>query len=162
MGWDAGQGRLGGDHEARRAEAALLRVIVNKSLLYGMKLARFAETFHGRDLLALRVDGQHGARVHGFAVQQHGACAAGAAIAHALGAGEVKLVSQRVEQRDARLKLRIELLAVHVERDRNFSRTLNVRRFIKRKRADLGHQWYGRRHTGNFQKITPGNSRAGR
>ena len=122
---------LGGDNEARRAEAALLRVIVDKRLLNGMKMARLAKAFHGGDLRALRVDGKHGAGVHGFSVHQHGAGAAGAAIADALGAGKLKLIAQGVQQSDARLKLCIELLAIHIERYRNFARPLDVRAVIE-------------------------------
>ncbi len=98
--------RLGRHNKARRAETALLRVVVDERLLDGMEFARLAQALHRRDLVALRVDGQHRAGVDGLPVQQHGARAAGAAIADALGAGKLKLVAQRVQQRDARLKLR--------------------------------------------------------
>src|SRR5579864_9087023 len=43
---------LGGDNKARRAEAALLRIVVNERLLDGMKMAGLAETFDGGDLRA--------------------------------------------------------------------------------------------------------------
>ena len=153
---------LCGNNEARRAEAALLRVIVNERLLDGMEMARLAKAFHGGDLRALCVDGQHRAGVHGFVVHQHGASAAGAAIANALGAGKLKLVAQSVQQGDARLKLRIELLAIHIERYRNFARSLNVRRVIERERADVAHKRNGRGDAGDFQKVASGDSRAGR
>src|SRR5262245_5981761 len=51
--------RFGGDDEPRRAEPALLRIVVDERLLHGMKLARFAQPFYGGDLPALNVDGQH-------------------------------------------------------------------------------------------------------
>ena len=153
---------LGGDNEARRAEAALLRVIVNERLLDGMEMPRLAEPFHGGDLRALRVDGQHRAGVHGFVVHQHGASAAGAAIANALGAGQRKLVAQRVQQGDARLKLRIEFFAIHIERYRNLARPLNMRRVLERERADVAHQRNGRGDAGDFQEIASGDSSAGR
>ncbi len=153
---------LGGDNEARRAEAALLRVIVNECLLYRMEMARIAEAFHGGDLRILRVDGQHRAGVNGFVVHQHGAGAAGAAIANALGAGKLKLVAQSVQQGDARLKLRVELLAVHIERYRNLARSLNVRRVVECERADVADQRNGRGDAGDFQEVAPGDTRAGR
>src|SRR6185369_1365930 len=46
--------RLGRHHEPRRAEAALLRVIVDECLLYGMEPSGFAQPFHGGDLVVLR------------------------------------------------------------------------------------------------------------
>ncbi len=153
---------LGGDDEARRAEAALLRVIVNECLLDGMEMGGIAQAFHGGDLRALRVDGQHRAGVHGFVVHQHGASAAGAAIADALGAGKLKLVAQGVQQGDARLKLRVELFAIHIERYRNFARSLNVRRVIECEGADVADQRNGRGDAGDFQEVAPGDSRAGR
>ena len=41
----------------------------------------------------------------------------GAAIAHALGSGQVELIAQGVQQSDSGLKLRIQLFAVHREGD---------------------------------------------
>ena len=154
--------RFGGDDEAWRAEAALLRVIVDESLLYGMEMTRLAKPFHGRDLRALGVDGEHRAGVHGFVVHQHGASAAGAAVTDSLGASELKLVAQGVQQGDARLKLRANLLAVHVERYRNFARPLDMRSVIKRERPDLAHERHGRRDAGDFQEVASGDTRAGR
>ena len=153
---------FGGDNEAGRAEAALLRVIVNECLLDGMKMAGLAEAFHGGDLRALCVDGQHRAGVHSFVVHQHGASAAGAAIANALGAGKLKLVAQGVQQSDARFELRVELFAVHIERYRNLSRTLDVRLAFESESADVTNERDRGRDAGDFQKVAPGNAGAGR
>src|SRR6185437_15821464 len=90
-------------HESRRAEAALLRVMIDKGLLNGMKLARLTQAFNGGDLPALGVDGQHRAGVHRLVVHQHGASAAGAAIANPLGAGKLKFVSQPASKSHRRL-----------------------------------------------------------
>ena len=98
-----------------------------------------AQAFHGGDLRTLRVDGQHRAGVHGFSVQQHGTGAAGAAIAYALGASKLKLVAQGVQQGNPRLKLRIKLLAIHIERYGNLARTLNMRRVIEGESADVAY-----------------------
>ncbi len=135
---------LGGDNEARRAEAALLSIVIDECLLNGMEVAGFAQAFHGGDLRALRINGQHRTGVDGFVVHEHGACAAGAAIADALGAGKLKLVAQSVQQGDARFKLRIQLLAIHIERYRNLTRSLNMRRVIECERADVAHKRDGR------------------
>ena len=69
------------------------------------------------DLLALGFQGQHGAGVDGLAVEHDGAGAAGAAIADALAAGDVEVVAQGVEQRDARLDGGGHFGAVDVEGD---------------------------------------------
>src|SRR5262245_60112986 len=48
-----------GEHHARRAEAALQAVLVLEPLLYGVQLARPAESLHGGDLVAIGLNGEH-------------------------------------------------------------------------------------------------------
>ena len=105
-------------HHPRRAEAALLRVLFDECGLHWMHVRRRAESFDGRDLVTARVDRQHHARGDGFAVEMHGACAARAAIADELGAGQSKMLAQRTQQRHARLDLERRGLAVDIEFDR--------------------------------------------
>src|SRR5262245_2050507 len=97
------QQRRAGHDEAGSAEPALLRVVVPEGLLDRVELAVLFESFDGPNLLALRLDGQRRAGVDRLAVNDHRAGAASGAIAHAFGAGDVQIVAQRVEQRDARL-----------------------------------------------------------
>ncbi len=82
-----------------------------------MQLALRREAFDGFDLLALRVDGEHGAAIHHLFVDDDGAGAAGAAVADALGAGQIELIAQGVEQSGARLDRGFVTPAVDVERD---------------------------------------------
>src|SRR5262249_53088110 len=67
------------------------------------------------DLLALRLDGEHGAGVDRLVIEEHGAGAAGTAVADPFAAGDVEVIAQRVEQGDARLDLGFELVAVNGE-----------------------------------------------
>ena len=55
--------------------------------------------------IAVGLHGEHQARAHGRAVDQHGAGAAYAVLAAGMGAGEPELVAQAVEQAGARLDL---------------------------------------------------------
>ena len=55
--------------------------------------------------------------VDALAVDDDGAGAAGAAVADPLGAGEIEVIAQRVEQGDARLDGEVDGFAVDVERD---------------------------------------------
>ena len=95
---------LGRHDESGRAVAALLAVVVDEGRRDRMRLA-VGDAFDGLNVLALRVDGQNGATVHGFPVEDDGAGAAGGPVAHALGAGQIQMVAQRVEQGDARLQV---------------------------------------------------------
>ena len=70
---------------------------------HGVELAAVDQRLGGLDLLALGFEGEHGAGVDRLAVEHDGAGAAGAAVADALAAGDVEVVAQGVEQRDARL-----------------------------------------------------------
>ena len=74
-----------------------------KAAGHRVELAAVDQRLGRLDLLALGLQGQHGAGVDRLAVEQDGAGAAGAAIADALAAGDVEVIAQGVEQRDARL-----------------------------------------------------------
>ncbi len=121
---DLGRRRLGvlveggthGHDEAGRAEAALLGVVLDERRRHRVELAAVDEALGRLDLLALCLQRQHGAGVDGFAVEHHGAGAAGAAVADALAAGDIEVVAQGVEQRDARLDRGSHVGVVDIER----------------------------------------------
>ena len=69
------------------------------------------------DRLALGFQGEHGAGIDRLAVERDRAGPAGAAIADALAAGDVEVIAQGVEQRDARLDRGGHFGAVDVERE---------------------------------------------
>src|SRR5689334_5763924 len=112
------------DDKTRRAEAALLGIIFDEGSLHGTELIAVHEPLGGRDRFVLRLDGEDRARVHRFVVYKHSAGAAGAAIADPLRTGDLKFLTQRIEQRDPRLQLRGVLLSVHRQRDVAFTRTM--------------------------------------
>src|SRR5579885_1361788 len=104
--------RLRGDQQARRAEAALQRRVLQELLLYGMQLAAGGEALDGLDRVPFGLDGEHQARAHETPVQDHAAGAAVAGAAAFLAPGEVELVAEHVEQGLLRLAEEIGLLAV--------------------------------------------------
>ncbi len=66
---------------------------------------RGREAFDGRDLIAVGLDREHQAGAHRLAIDQHGAGTADAVLAAGMGAVEQKILTQRIEQRLARLHL---------------------------------------------------------
>ena len=83
---------------ARRAVAALEGVVVDEGLLQRMQRAVRRQAFDGGDLRAVLHHRQREAGIDAPAVDQHRAGAALAVVAALLGAGEVEMVAQRVEQ----------------------------------------------------------------
>ena len=101
--------------EARRAEAAHQRVLIAERLLHGMQPIAIGQTIHVANLLALYLDRQRRTGVDRPPVDDHRAGAAGAAIASALIAREIRARAQRIEQCDPRLDHEIDLPAVYVQ-----------------------------------------------
>src|SRR5258708_4571870 len=88
---------FGSNHEAWSAESALRGVVVHKCLLHRMQFVALHQRLDRRNRLARSLDSQHRAGVNGLAVNQHSARAALAAIADALGAGDVEMIAQGVK-----------------------------------------------------------------
>src|SRR6266581_3054515 len=109
-------GRRGDDHPGR-AEAALERVMLVERLLQGMEGAVLGEPLDCRHLVAVGLDGEHGARLDGLAVEQHNAGTAVRRVASDVGAGEAQLVAQEVNEERARLDL--TFVVAPVDRDAN-------------------------------------------
>ena len=90
--------------EARRAEAALQRVMVDECLLHRVQLVRpCASPSTVRMCAALGLHGEHQAGAHRLAVDQHRAGAAHAVLAADMRAGEAAIVADGVGQRAPRL-----------------------------------------------------------
>ena len=82
-----------------------------------------------------------------------------ASIAHPLGAGDIKLIAERIEQSDSRLKLQGMILSVDSEFDRNFTRTVNLYRLTSRLHNFRSKNRHGRRRNcGNLQEVAAGNA----
>src|SRR5262249_16832899 len=71
-----GEERRARPHHARRAEAALQAVLLPEALLHGVELAVLLEAFDGGDLVPIRLDREHRARLDGRPVEKDRAGAA--------------------------------------------------------------------------------------
>jgi len=103
-----------GDH-ARRAEAALQRVMLAERSLQRRQSVFKRETLDGHHLGAFGLHREQQARAHGCAVDQHGAGAAHAVLAADMGAGEPQMMAQAIGQRQSRLDFDLDRLAVDFE-----------------------------------------------
>src|SRR6267378_550722 len=83
---------------ARRAEAALQRVLLMKGLLQRLQLAGIRKALDGVHLAAVRLHGEHQAAAHDIAVDPHGACAAHPVLAADMRAREAQLIAQEVDE----------------------------------------------------------------
>src|SRR4029079_7151069 len=111
------QQRAGGEHHARRAEAALQAVLLHEALLDGIEHPVALEALNGRDLVARSACRQHRARLHRLAVHQHDARAAVGRVAAPVRAGQVEVVADEVDEQRARLDVGAALLAVDGQGD---------------------------------------------
>ena len=124
-----------------------------KACLQRAQLLRRAEALDGRDLVALGVGGEHQAGLDRLAVEEHRAGAAGAAVADLLGAGEVEVVAQRVEQRHPRLDGHLPHRAVHLQVQRDGVGPQDLGGLAPR--ADAHHRGGGGAHAGRLQEAPP-------
>src|SRR5215813_6553446 len=89
----------------------------HKAFLERVELTVLLEALHGRDLFAPRLDREHCARLHGPAVEEHGAGATVRRIAADVSAGESEDVTDQVNEQEARLDVGLALLAVDGDLD---------------------------------------------
>ena len=89
--------------------------MLDERRLQRVQRARRAEPFDGGDLAALVLHGQREAAVDALAVDQHRAGAAGALVAALLGAEQVQLLAQQIEQRGAHVHRDLQVAAIDVE-----------------------------------------------
>jgi hypothetical protein len=75
--------------------------MLDEGALQGMHFTRSSNAFYRRDRHALILHSKSEARVYALALDQHGARAARALVAALLGAGELKVISQQVQERCA-------------------------------------------------------------
>ena len=94
----ASQQRRRRDQHAGRAEAALDAALLEERALQRVQLVAVGEALDRRDLAAVGLQREVGARVHGLAVEQHHAGAALGVVAALLGAGQADLVAHHRQQ----------------------------------------------------------------
>ena len=96
----------GHDHP-RRAIAALQAVILAERFLHRMKRpVRRGETFDGKDIGALELQREHGARFHRLAVDENHAGPALRGVAAHMGAGQAQIFAKQLHQKGARVDIR--------------------------------------------------------
>jgi len=101
------------DH-ARRAEAALKRMMFLKGGLNGMEFAVDCEAFDCYDGSTVCLNGKHGAGFDRPAIQMHHTGAALAGITAHMGPGEAQMFAQKMHEQCAVFHFRGDRLAVHL------------------------------------------------
>ena len=114
-GLDFREHRDGGADLPGRAIAALIAVVFDERGLHGMHLVGRAQAFDGGDAIAFVHHRQREAGIDAPSARDHRAGAALAVIAALLGAGEMQVIAQRIEQRGARVELERVWFAVDLE-----------------------------------------------
>ena len=104
------------DH-SRRADAALRSAVRDERFLHRVQLPAVRNAFDRRQRRALHLQDRRQAAVDQLAVEEHRARAALPLAAAFLGAGQVQLLAQHVEQPRHRVGLDADGLAVDGERD---------------------------------------------
>src|SRR5690606_5259186 len=105
--------RLGRNEEAGGTDSALQGGMLEKLALQRMQRLATAHAFDGLDRLAVRLDAEHQARAYEAPIHHDAAGAAIAGAAAFLGARQLQLVAQDIEQRLLRLAERLDRIAVH-------------------------------------------------
>jgi hypothetical protein len=112
---EQGPGRQ--DHP-RRAEAALNRPVLNKRSLEGVEVSiHISQSLNGGDAHSLRLHDRKDAGIDGLSIDENGA---GAAFPHAtafLCSGELKLISENLQERQAGFNLDLYRLAIQFKMD---------------------------------------------
>jgi hypothetical protein len=106
----------GRDH-ARRAEAALQRVMLAKGLLQRREVMVVGESFDRHDLAALGLHREHQTRAHRCVIDNDGAGAAHTMLATNMGSGEAEHMTQAIRQRHPRLDFDLDFFAVDFKSD---------------------------------------------
>jgi hypothetical protein len=107
-------------HEAGSAEAALRASPVTISFLNSGQSTVFADAFDRGDLLALAARGQQGAGEGRHAINQNGTGPAGGIVTAALGAGELQVLTERIEQQAIGHNRQLVRAAIHSEFEKLF------------------------------------------
>src|SRR5690348_5076403 len=122
----------GGENHSRRAETALQAVLFPKRFLNRMqratahggmagrccgavRLRASGKAFDGGDVRAVGLDGEHGAGLHSFAVEENGARTADAGFAADMRAGEAQRVAEIMNKEEAGLDGAFVVLSVHAK-----------------------------------------------
>src|SRR5579875_588071 len=122
---DLGVGRLGdaaeevdGAHDHPRGTIpALQTMLLPKRFLHRMKRLRRADPFDRRNARPVGLHGEHRTALHRNAVDEDRACAAARRVATDVRPGQPQVLAEEVDEKQARLDLRGNLLAVDLDLD---------------------------------------------
>jgi hypothetical protein len=92
-------------------------VALVEALLDRVELAVSLERLDRGHLVAVAHDGEHRARLHGLAVDAHGARTAVGGVAAPVGTGEAERLAQEMDEQQARLDVALDVFTV--DRKRN-------------------------------------------
>jgi hypothetical protein len=109
-----------GQNHAGSAVATLQTVTMPKAFLNRVQPAITRQTFDSRHLRAIRLDGQQCAGFYSLAIQQDRAGAANARFATNMGASELAMVAQKMNQQRSWLHLVFVLGSIDFDRDQTF------------------------------------------
>jgi len=108
---------FGGDEKPWRAVAALRRAKVGECVLQRVEPSVADQPFDRRHVAAAAVDAENETRQYRLTVEQHGARAALAELAAMLGAAQIQVFTQDLEQRFVRRERDLGRFAVHGQGD---------------------------------------------
>jgi hypothetical protein len=118
--------RDGRHHLAGCAEAALKGIVIDEGLLNRMEFAVLGKTLDRRHLRAFGRRGKNHTTVHASSVQMHSAGAAFTEIAAFLGARQLQVLAQQIEQCGARINWDLVAAAIDAQRDRQMRTKFHV------------------------------------
>jgi hypothetical protein len=87
----------------------------HKRLQQRLEIVTLGQSFHGQDVAIAHLQGQEMTRQHRLVIHQHRTGPALATITGALGASEIELLAQHVQQGQAMFDFKIMLLTIHLQ-----------------------------------------------
>jgi hypothetical protein len=108
-----------GEHDPGGAVAALETEILPECLLERMQAPSWSQAFDRCHLAAIGLDREHGARLHGSAVDEDRAGAALARVAAHVGTRETQIAPEEIHKEDARFQVPHVPDAIHGHGDRD-------------------------------------------
>ena len=88
-------------------------VLLPEPLLDGVEFPILLQAFHGGELVAVGLDGEHGAGLHRLSVEEDGAGAAVGGVAPDVRPGQPEVFAQQVHQQKAGLHSGLVLFSIH-------------------------------------------------
>src|SRR5437763_12672901 len=113
---------LRGHQHPRRAVTALKRVAITERGLQIGDLAAIGQSLDGLDRCAMGLHREHQAGPHDLAIDAQGARTAHPVLAADMGTGEMQMLAQKIRKIDARQHVRLDALAIDLERNGHGSR----------------------------------------